>query len=146
MPNPSAFSRLQGGDRLLEHALAALPIGIRGAVVGQRADDLDLLIGQERREVLLRRELQHGQVASIDHVTPAGPALRHEPTEVRIQLRRPARDVHRGDRRLLQSRETERHRFTAHHFAAIGAGIDVTVAARLVAELADVDLEDLDPP
>ena len=113
--------------------------------MGQRADDLDLLIGQERREVLLRRELQHGQVASIDHVPATGAALRHEPTEVRIQLRRPARDVHGWDRRLLQRRETERHRFAAHHFAAIRAGIDVTVAARLVAELADVDLEDLDP-
>src|SRR5712691_7003491 len=110
MTVPKSVQTLQGGYGLVVHACAALPIGIRSAVMRQRADDLDLLIGKERREVLLRRELQHGQVASIDHVPPTGSALRHEPTKVRIQLRRPAGDVYGGDRRLLQRRETERHR------------------------------------
>ena len=40
--------------------------------------------------------------------------------------------------------ETQRHRLAGHHLAAIGPRVDMTVPARLVAELADVDLEDLD--
>ena len=111
----------------------------------QRADDFDLVIGEERRQILLRRQLQDRQVAAIDHVPAAGAALRHEPAEVRVQLGRAARDVHGRNRRLLQRVETQRHRLARHDLAAIRAGVDVTVTARLVAELADIDLENLDP-
>src|SRR5262249_54553209 len=40
--------------------------------------------------------------------------------------------------------EAELHRRAAHHFAPIRRGIDVAMAAGLVAEFSDIDLEVLD--
>ena len=111
----------------------------------QRADDFDLIIGEERGQILLRCQLEDRQVASIHHVAAAGAALCHEPAEVGVQLGRPARDVDGWNRRLLQRFETQHHRLAGHDLAAIRAGVDVTVTARLVAEFADIDLENLNP-
>ena len=63
-----------------------------------------------------------------------------------VQLGRAAGDVHHRDRRALQRREAELHRLAGHHLAPVGARVDVAMAAGLVAELADVHLEDRDLP
>ena len=59
-------------DRFIEHALAALRIGIGGHEVGQAGDDLDLVLRQESSQVFLRRQQQDAQIAAVHHV-PAEP-------------------------------------------------------------------------
>ena len=115
-------------------------------VVGQRGDDLDPVLGEELGQVLLARREQDGQVAAVDDVRAQRRAPR--PTSQRkcgfssgappvmstVGIPRPGREVEAGG-----------HRLPAHHLAAVGPGVDVAVPAGLVAELADVDLEDRDP-
>jgi hypothetical protein len=110
----------------------------------QGAHDLYLVIGQERHEVVLRRQLEHRQVAAVDHVPAARLAFLHEPPEIRVQLGRPAGDVHDGNGRPVERVEAQLHRVARHYFAAIRPGVHVTVTARLVAQLPHIDLKDLD--
>ena len=74
---------------LLEHPVAPLRVGVELPVVGQRADHLDAVFGEELREVGVGREVEDGQVAAVDDVAPERRALRDQPPEVRVQL--PAR-------------------------------------------------------
>ena len=71
--------------------------------------------------------------------------LVHEVPEVRVQLGRPARQVDRVRARPVEGREARLRRRAVHHLVGpVGPGVDVAVPARHVAELPEVDLEDLD--
>lgn len=61
-----------------------------------------------------------------------------------MHLRCASRDVDRLDRSARQGGETLLHRFRTHRFASVGARIDVTMPTRLIANLAQVELEHLD--
>jgi hypothetical protein len=63
---------------------------------------------------------------------------------VRVEFRRAAGDVQRGDACPLDGVEAVPHRLARHHLDPIRAGIDVAVPARLVADLADVHREDIE--
>ena len=110
----------------------------------QRADDLDPVLGEERRQVGLRRQAEHGEVAAVEHVTAEPRAPFDEPAEMRVELRRAAGDVDRRDGRPPQHFDALRHRLAGHDLPPVGTRVDVAVHAGLVAELADVDLQDLD--
>src|SRR5918912_4104322 len=102
------------------------------------------MIGEKLRQVTLWREFQHRQIAAVGHMATARTALRDEPSEVRIQLRRATRNVHSGNRRPVQRVEAQRHRLSRHDLSSIRSGIDVAMTAGLITELADIDLEDSD--
>ena len=68
-----------------------------------------------------------------------------EVPEVRVQLRRTARQVDGVRARPVEGAKARLGRRPVHHLVRpVRPGVDVAVAARHVAELAEVDLEDLD--
>ena len=142
-PNPTLLSNFQRFDRLLERAIAALGVGVALAVVRKRAPDLDIARGRAIPPGRHRPASQeHRQIAAIDHAAARARGL-DEIAEFRIQLRRPTGDVQRRDAVAAERAETGA-RSLRSSTRAVGPGIDVAMAARLVAQLADVDLEDLD--
>ena len=86
--------------------------------------------------------LEDGQVAAVHHPPsePRGAAPRASGTRGFSSGAPPVMSTVgiavRGERL-----EARLHRLAAHHLAAVGPGVDVAVAAGLVAELADVDLQ-----
>ena len=74
----------------------------------------------------------------------ARPALFHEPTKVRVQLGCAARDVHGGDVRLVENTQAVLEGLSAHGLAPVRARVHMAVPARLIAQLAHVDLECVD--
>jgi hypothetical protein len=79
-----------------------------------------------------------------DDVRARAPRLRDEVAERGVQLRRAARDVERRRAEPPHGVDHLPGRLAAHDLRALRAGVDVAVFARLVAELADVDLQGLD--
>src|SRR5207248_2468833 len=69
---------------------------------------------------------------------------RNQFAEVRIQLRRAARDVEHAHARGLEVAQHGVHGLQVHLLGARGAGVDVAVHAGLVALVAEVDLERLE--
>ena len=61
-----------------------------------------------------------------------------------VQFRRPAGQVDEADSRRPEGSEAILHGFPAHHLGAIRSRVNMTMGAGLVAELAHIDLEDLD--
>src|SRR5579883_621148 len=110
----------------------------------QGTDDLDAVLCEELGEVAAARGLDHREVAAIDDVAAERARLLDEPAKVRVQFRGAAGDVDNRNRSARQRGDTKLHRLARHLLAAIGARVDVTVFAGLVAELADVDLKDFD--
>ena len=136
---------LQRLDRLLERAVAALQVGIALAVVRQRADDLDAALREPAGQVAARAGEQNREIAAVDDALAARHAFVHQVAEVRVELGRAAGDVDRGRRGAVERGEAQVDRLAAHHLGgAVGPGVDVAMAAGHVAQLADVDLEDLE--
>ena len=65
-------------------------------------------------------------------------------SKIWMQLWRSSGDVDSGYVRRVQDLEAFLEDITRHNFGAVGSGVDVTMAAGLIALLADVDLEDID--
>ena len=128
----------------LVHAVAALGVGVLGEVTRKRGHDLDLVPGEKLGQVLLARREQDSQVAAIDDPRAPPACLGDQPAEMSVQLGRSAGDIHRGYSRFGHEIQAGGHRFLAHDLAPVGTGVDVAVLARLVANLADIDLQDGD--
>ena len=64
---------------------------------------------------------------------------------MRVELRRAAGDVERRDAPPRQEREHEVDDLARHLLGAVRAGIDVAVHAGLVAAIADIDLQGIEP-
>jgi len=107
-----------------------------------------LVLGQERRQILLSRLEQDGQVAAVHHVYAAvaaqGTRLAHQPAEVRVQLRRATGQVERPDVLGRQHVEHRVHGGLVHLLGAAGPGVYMAVHAGLVAGVAQIDLQGLD--
>jgi len=86
---------------------------------------------------------QDRQVAAINDPTTQGMGLLDEPAKIRVHLGRAAGDVERGNLEAIECRDDRLGCLTRHAFAAIGASIDMAVRTRLIAKLANVDLQDL---
>ncbi len=112
--------------------------------MGQGADDLDLVGGEELRQIPMRSRLGDGEVTSVDHVPPERPTLLDEPAEVRVELRRSPGDVDHGDVRRRERAQAELERLSVHRLPAVRTRVHVAMLAGLVAELPHVHLEDLD--
>jgi hypothetical protein len=110
----------------------------------QRTHDLDLVLGQELREVRIVREEQDGEIAPIHHVSPEHAHPLHEVSEPGVQFGRPARDVDGRNVGPFEDVDTPFHNRPRHDLHPVRTGIDVAMPARLVTLLADIDLKDLD--
>src|SRR6267142_2364045 len=133
----------QRGDAALVDPRPALAIDQLERVARQRGDDLDPLARQELGQITLPGLLQDGEVAAVDDLLAQPPRARHETAELRMQLRGAARDVERRDAR--QEGDHVLDHLRRHHLGARRAGVDVAVHATLVAAVADVDLQRLQP-
>ncbi len=96
---------------------------------------------QEVRQIRMTRHLQNRQVATIDHVRAVGASALDEPAELRVQLGRAAGDVELGNAPELEHAKAGVDDVGWHDLRAVRSRIHVAVAARLVAQLADVDLQ-----
>jgi len=72
-------------------------------------------------------------------------ALLDQPSKAGVELGGTARDVDDGDRETPEHIDTLLGGFPRHDLGAVRASIDVAMPTRLIAELPDVDLKDLDP-
>src|SRR5690606_6631469 len=151
LPVPRRVEPAEGLDGLRVGAVPALRVGAELPDVRERARHLDAARGEPRGEVLVAPDEEDGEVAPVDDVEPAPDARVHEVLEVRVELGRTAGEVHgvervvRAHEKPVDGREAGVHRGPVHGgVGAVGAGIDVAVPARQVAELPDVDLEDLE--
>jgi hypothetical protein len=78
-------------------------------------------------------------------VATKGAALFDQPAKVLVEFRRSPRDIDCRNISLSESPNALLCRFSGHAFGAIRSRIDMTVAAGLIAEFADIDLKDCDP-
>ncbi len=131
--------------RLLEHAVAALRVGLACLKIGERCHDLHAVRGQELRNVRVVRQEDGREIAPVHHVHAERRRALHELPKVGVQLRGAAGDVEGADARALGEGEHRVHDVARHHLRAVGPRVHVTVATRLVASLADVHLEHVDP-
>ena len=132
-------------DRFFKGAVAALGIGVASAKVRQRAHHLNLAFSKKLRQIRVTLKQEHGQVAAIDDVLASGRTLIDQIAEVRIELGGAAGEINGVGIAPVEGGEAGVHGFTIHDLPpAVRTGVDVAVAAGHVAELAEIDLEDLD--
>ena len=142
---------LHGFHAFLENPRAALRVGEVLLVIRQRRNHLDTVSREELRQILLALAGSRIAVELHREVMPHHDVLSErdgtfdKTVEIRMQLRCAAGDVEPGDLRMpIENLQALRDRFGRHHFFAIRRGVDVAVAARLVAELRNVNLQCID--
>ena len=137
---------LQGANRPLVRAIAALSVRVSGAPVGQGAHDLDAAIGEVGGEVFVAGQEQHREVAPVDDVFAPVEARVDQAPEVRVQLRRAAREVHGVRLGAVERRQTGVHGVGVHLLTGpVRPRVDMAMPTGHVAELAEVHLEVLEP-
>ena len=136
---------LKPGDAAVEHALAALPVHTLQRVAGQGCDDLDAVGRQKIGQIVLPRFGEDRQVAAVDDLHAQRPRALHQPPEVRVQLGRAAGQIQGCDAPLVQHLQHQIDRFAVHRFAAVRPGTDMAMDAALVAAVAEVDLQGVEP-
>ena len=146
MSRTKCIACCNAADRFFEHALAALAVDIVLEIAGHRSDDFDLLPRQERGKVLVSGLFQDSEVAAVHDVDAERAGARHQPPEVRIDLRRAAGDIEARD--LLPFKECQRDidNVRRHLLGAVRARVDMAVDAALVAAVADIELQRIEPP
>ena len=133
-------------DRLLERAVAALRVGaaLRGSAAASRRSRRPRSASHSGRS----RSAGASRTVRLQRSMTCLPALHRlvdEVPEVRVQLRRAAGEVDGVRAGAVERREAGVDRLAVHHLVgAVGPGVDVAVPAGHVAELAEVDLEDLE--
>ena len=128
-----------------EHVLPPLSLDCFFVVARQRRNHVDTLRGEELGGVLLPRAKQHGQVAAVDDTLAQRTCTAHESAEMWVQLGCPAGQIDRMNaRRRDQELEDPFHRGCLHHLGAFRACLDVTVLTRQVAQLTQIDLQNLE--
>ena len=102
------------------------------------------MLGQELRQLLLTRLEQHRQVATIHDLDAEAMCALHQIAEVRVQLGRTTGQVQALEPALLQGAPDGLRDLGTHvHVRAslMRTGIDVAMSTRLIAQLAEVDLQ-----
>ena len=141
---PESIQFAKRFERTLEDAVATLFVDIGFEVARERGDDLDVVFGEEGGEIGVAGRDEDREVAAVDDAAAerAGPG--DKPTERGVHLGSAAGDVERADRGPPEQIETGLGQLGRETFAAVGAGIDVAVSAGLIAEFADIHLQDVD--
>ncbi|MNC94282.1 hypothetical protein D3C83_110970 [compost metagenome] len=65
---------------------------------------------------------------------------------MRIEFRRPARDIQRFDIGCLEKGRDLEHSFPIHHLGARRPGVDMAMHAALIAFVAEIDLQGFKAP
>src|SRR5450631_3658134 len=136
---------LQSADRTVEHALAALAFHIVLQIAGHRGHHLDAVRRQKFGEIFLAWLLQDGEVATVHYLDAELARRRHQTAKIRIELGRAAGDVERCNALALDEVEHQVGDLRRHFLGPVRPGIDVAVEARLIAAIADIDLQGVEP-
>ncbi len=140
-PVAERIELLQAADRSVEHAFAALSLDIVLEIARHRGHHLHLMRAEEFRKVFLARLLQDGEVATVHHLGAELARRGHHAAEMRVEFGRAAGDVERGDTPALDEIEHDIGDVAGHFLRSRRPGIDVAMEARLVAAIADIDLQ-----
>jgi hypothetical protein len=103
------------------------------------------VVGEKGGEILLSRLLEHRQIAAVHHVQAHLTRARYQLAKMRIELRRASCDIQGLNVRIFEKCDDVLYSLALHLFGAGRSCIDVTVHAALIAAIADVDLEHLEP-
>jgi hypothetical protein len=114
-------------------------------VARHRGDDLDLLGGEEFRKALLAGHFEDGEVAAVHHAGAHGARRRHQSAKIRIEFRRAAGDVERADPPSLNEFKHRVGDVRRQFLGAVRARADMAMDARLIAAIAYVDLQGVEP-
>lgn len=134
----------KGPDAFLVNAGATLAGDVLWEVAREGGDDLNMVIGEEAREIFEAGFFEYGEVVTVDNAGADGPGGLDEEAEVLAEFGRPAGDVHRGGAVKGDPVGDSLGSFRREHFRAPGTGINVAMAAGLIAFAADVNLEGLE--
>ena len=107
----------------------------------QGGGDLNPASGQEGIQVLMAGLGEDGQIAAVDDVDTKRSCAPYQRAKVRVELGRAAGDVERRNAAAFEHVQHMLDHFAAHLLGPMRAGIDVAMDARLVAAVADVDLQ-----
>lgn len=132
-----------------EYAVASLAVGGPGVRRRQTAHDMDSVFrepGDEGPETIVR--LEDGQVGADNDVEVLSrkfsPHRFDESAEFRIHFGRSARQIKGVRPGLSQNAHGLIERLGGHSLLSVRARVDMTVGARLVAHVADVQLENVE--
>ena len=130
----------KGGNAFLKHAVAALLIDVFRRVAGQGSDDLGLVLGQVFRQPVIAFRFNDGQVVPINDFRAGRARCFDEVAKELAQLRGAASQVHNFRMMLNNPVADAVGRRFVHHLRPPRRGIDVAMAAGLIALPPDVDL------
>src|SRR6476660_697340 len=136
---------LEATDRTVEDTFAALPLDIVLQIAWHRRDDLDALARQKFCGVFLARLFENGEIAAVHDFDAEFACFVHQPAKTRIKLRRAASNVESRDPLTPKEFQYQVSDVAWHFLGSRGAGIDVAMKARLVAAIADIDLQCFKP-
>ena len=88
--------------------------------------------------------MHNGEVAAVDDPHAQRARLLHQHAKPRVQFRRTAGQIQRGDAARAQDLDNQRHRGLVHHLGSIRPGVDVAVQAGLIAPVTQVHLQGRD--
>src|ERR1700674_4616379 len=132
--------------RCVEHAFATLPFNVGAPIARQGCNNLNLLTGEKFCEVLLAAHFQNREIAAIDDVHAHVARGDHEMAEIRIQFGSAPGDVEDCNAPLIEKGENEIGDLVPHLLAAVRPGIHMAMHARLIAAIAHVELQRVEPP
>jgi hypothetical protein len=132
-------------QRTIEDAIAALAIDILFQIARKRGDHFDSLLREKLRQVRKARCNQNGEIAAIDHAFAYGPRSANQLAKPGMHLRGATRDIERLNRRIgFENSQASLDYLFSHPLAAVWSRIDMTMPAGLIADFADIDLQDFD--
>src|SRR4029077_2116333 len=135
----------EAADRTVEDTLAALPFDIVLQIAWHRGNDLDALACQKFCGVFLARLLQNGEIAAVNDFDAESACFVLRPAKIRIKLRSAAGNVESRDHLTPKKFQYHVSDIGWHFLGPRGAGIDVAMETRLVAAIADIDLQSFQP-
>src|SRR4051812_5516178 len=135
----------KSAQRTFEHSLATLAIHVVFEIARHGCGDLDLLAGKELGEILLSGHFEDRQIAAIHHLHVHLARGAHQLAEVRIEFRRAAGDVERRYALASEEREYDVDHLARHFLGAVRTGVDMAMHAGLVAAIAKIDLQRVEP-
>jgi hypothetical protein len=130
---------------LSKGTIATLGIGVWLLIVGQRTNNFHTPFGQPGRQILHPGKQQDSQVTAVNHMLSSGDTLLNQIAKMGVEFWRSAGDVNGMGIGLVQRPQTGINGGAIHILGSAGwAGINMAMATSHIAELAKVDLQDLE--
>ena len=127
------------------NAIATLAVHVSRRVTGERGGYLYALRCQKFCQPVLLRLRENGQVAAVYDPHPQCPGPGDQVTKVNIELWRAPGQIQRCNPSVAQHLQDQINGICIHHLGARRSGVHVAVQAALVALVAQIDLQSVQP-